>query len=90
MDLYSRAQTRIKMLGGSFNSDDITMVCFEKSIQQIRDFCNINEIPKETEVYAAEWLAADYLTETEGYSKQWERIRAEAEIGLIRFRRMRW
>ena len=53
----------------------------EKSLQEAADFCNVNEFPGEAEIYLVEWTAAEYLTETDGYSKQWEKMRENAERG---------
>ena len=85
--------TRIKMLGGKFDNPDAPGYCIKKALQDAADFCNISGpeyFPKDADIYLMEWAAAEYLTETEGYSKQWEKMRENAEKGLIRFRRMRW
>ena len=88
--VHNRVHTRIRMLGGRVDDWEVFDYCMEKSLRQAKDFCNADEFPEEAETYLVEWAAADYLTETDGYSKQWERMRIDAEKGLVGFRRMRW
>ena len=89
MDFKSTVAMRVEMLGGKVNKELLNYF-IEKSAREILDFCNIAELPKQTEIYAVDWTAANYLTEQLGYSKQWEKMRENAERGLISYRRMRW
>lgn len=89
MDIDEKVCVRVKMLGGKVNPAQLDY-CIEKALREAKDFCRVNEFCEEANVYLVEWAAANYLTETDGYSKQWERMREEAERGLLRFRRMRW
>jgi hypothetical protein len=89
MDVMKMVRVRVKMLGGVIDEDILDWVV-KKSMREAMDFCNVNEFGDEAEFYLTDWAAANYLTETEGYSKQWERMRHDAEAGLIKFRRFRW
>jgi hypothetical protein len=77
------------MLGGRVE-DPLMDFCIRKALREAKDFCNVQEFDEDAEFYLVDWAAANYLTETDGYSKQWERLRKDAERGLISFRRMRW
>jgi hypothetical protein len=93
MDITEMVRVRIRMSGGKDDKPDILGFCIEKALQEASDFCNISGheyFPKDAKMHLVEWAAAEYLTETDGYSKQWEKMRENAERGLIRFRRMRW
>ena len=81
---------RIKMLGGSIKSGDMLDYISHKAEREIKDFCHIEELPEEASIYLAEWTAANYMTETADYSKEWEKMREQAESGLIKYRKMRW
>ena len=89
MDTSDKIRVRIKMLGGRID-DGVLEYLAQKSLLAAKGFCNVDEFPDEAETFLAEWAAADYLTETDGYSKQWERMRKDAEAGLLRFRRIMW
>lgn len=82
--------TRIKMLGGTIKNGDVLDYVIRKAENEIKDFCRVEELPEEAGIYITEWTAANFMTETTGYSKEWERMREEAESGLIKFRKMRW
>jgi len=90
ISLANQLDARLRMLGGNTSDKEAIEYCVKKSLQEAKDFCNVHDFPDEAEIYLVEWAAADYLTETDGYSKQWERIRKDAESGLLRFRRIRW
>jgi hypothetical protein len=90
MNITEKVSMRVKMLGGNPNKTDILDYSIKKAMRDAADFCNMSELPQETEIYIVEWAAAEYLTGTDGYSKQWDSLRNYAEKGLIRFRRMRW
>ncbi|MDO4765171.1 MAG: hypothetical protein Q4A29_03855 [Eubacteriales bacterium] len=81
---------RIKMLGGSIKSGDILDYIIGKSEREVKDFCHVEELPEEASIYLIEWTVANYMTETAGYSKEWEKVREQAEVGLIKYRKMRW
>ena len=81
---------RIKMLGGSIKTGDVLDYVILKAEREIKDFCHVEDLPEEAIIYSIEWTVANYMTETAGYSKEWERMREEAESGLIKFRKMRW
>ena len=89
MELESTAIMRIEMLGGKVNKE-LLAYFIEKSVREILEFCNIAELPKQAEIYAVDWIVANYLTEQLGYSKQWEKMRENSERGLVSYRRMRW
>lgn len=89
MDFESVVAMRIEMLGGKVDKGLLKYFA-EKSEREILDFCNIAELPKQAEIYAVDWIAANYLTEQLGYSKQWEKMRENSERGLVSYRRMRW
>ena len=90
MDITGSVHLRVTMLGGKTGDQDAFGYIVKKAYQEARDFCNVSEFPQEAEVYLVEWAAAEYLTETGGYSKQWDKMREKAELGLVRFRRVRW
>ena len=90
MELEKSVLVRLKMFGGKPADSEVLAYIVKKSLQSAMDFCSVHEFPDEAETYLVDWIVSDYLTETDGYSKQWERIRKDAEIGLINFRRMRW
>lgn len=90
MDKAEMLKTRIKMLGGNIENKEVLDYIAMKSEEEVKDFCNLKELPVEASVYVTEWTAANFMTETVGYSKQWERMREEAEKGLVRFRKLRW
>jgi hypothetical protein len=89
-DIKEKAALRVRMFGGALKDDAAFDYCVERSLREALDFCNSHEFPDEAGIYLADWAAANYLTETDGYSKQWERLRKDAERGLIRYRRMIW
>ena len=90
VDMADKVRCRVKMLGGDISNAETMDYCIQKSLQQAKDFCNVHEFPESAKIYVVEWIVSDYLTETDGYSRQWERIRRDAEAGLLRYRRMRW
>jgi hypothetical protein len=90
MDIKETVALRVKMFGGAVNDDNVLGYCVERSLREAADFCNAHDLPAEADVYIVDWATANYLTEADGYSKQWERLRKDAEIGLIKFRRLRW
>lgn len=89
MNLNELISTRIKMLGGKIDAAKLEY-CIQKTLQEVRDFCNASEFGEDANIYIAEWAATNYLTEIDGYSKQWERMREDAERGLVKYRRSRW
>jgi len=90
MNVLEDTIVRIKMLGGNPNNKETIEYCIKKSLQEAKDFCNVHDFSDDVGVYIVEWAVANYLTETDGYSKQWEKMRRDAEKGLLRFRRMMW
>ena len=90
MNQREMIELRIKMLGGSIKTGDVLDYVILKAENEIKDFCHVEDLPEEAIIYSIEWTVANYMTETAGYSKEWERMREEAEGGLIKFRKMRW
>jgi hypothetical protein len=78
------------MLGGDAGKTEALEYCAKKSSREAADFCNVMELPDEAMFYVVEWAAAEYLTETSGFTREWERLRKDAEMGLMRYRRIRW
>ncbi len=89
MDLESIISKRVRWFGGEMDKE-LLAYCIEKSEREVLDFCSIQALPKQAEIYLADWTVANYLTEQLGYSKHWERMRENAERGLVSYRRMRW
>lgn len=90
MDIREKVRCRVKMFGGRTDDSARLDYCVKRAITEAKDFCNAHGFPDEAEFYLIDWAAANYLTETDGYSRQWERLREDAERGMTRFRRMRW
>lgn len=89
MDIIDSVRGRVKMLGGKIDDERLNYIA-GKSVREAKDFCNAHDFPEEARFYLIEWAAASYLTETDGYSRQWEAMRRSAEKGLIGHRRMIW
>lgn len=90
MNQRETIELRIKMLSGSIKSGDMLDYTIRKAEREIKDFCHIEELPEEASIYLVEWTTANYMTETAGYSKEWEKMREQAESGLVKYRKMRW
>ena len=92
MDITSQVNERVALLGEKAE-DKVLAYSVKKSLQYAADFCNISGpeyFPADAEIYLIEYAAGDYLLEKCGFSPKWETMRRDAQIGLTRFRRIRW
>ena len=80
MNIKETVALRVKMFGGVIDDDSMIDYCIEKSLREALDFCNVREFPDDANIYLVDWAATNYLTETDGYSKQWERLREDADV----------
>jgi hypothetical protein len=93
MAITARVRDRAEMLGAKADNEKQLSYCVEKAVQQAADYCNISGIeyfPSDAEIYLTEYVTAEYLLEKAEFSLKWEKMRKDAEIGLLRFRRLRW
>lgn len=90
MNLENIIIKRILSLGGSVEDKELFQFEALKAKRQFLDFCNITSIPDEAMVYLIDWTVANYMTEQCGYSKEWEKMRENAERGAVKYRKLRW
>ena len=92
-DIVNQVRKRVEMLDIKIGCNDVLAYSVRKSAQQAAVYCNISGMeyfPPDAEIYLTEYAASDYLLDNTGFSPRWEKMRKDAEIGLLRFRRVRW
>ena len=93
MNIKEKIQARLAMLCENVTSDELLEYSIKISTQQAADYCNLNSaeyFPIDAEIYLIEYGAACYLLENSAFLPRWEKMKKDAEISLLRFRRVRW
>lgn len=90
LNIIEIIRKKVKMHGAKIDDEDIFQFEILKSRKEVLNFCNIEDIPEDVQIYFVEWAVANYLTVKLGYSKEFEKMRENAEIGLIKYRKLRW
>ena len=91
-DLKEGAIKRLKMFG--YTPDvDLLLYCTEIASQKSADWCNydnIDSLPDGAKIYVIDCVAAEYMISKPISIMLAEKLRRDAETGLLRFRRLRW
>jgi hypothetical protein len=91
--LIGRVEARVRMFGVDVSDCGLLSFSVEKSMNKAADYCNISGFeyfPLDAEMYLIEYAAAEYILENAAFSPKWEKMYHDAEIALLRFRRVRW
>lgn len=91
-DLKEGAIKRLKMFGYAPDAD-VLLYCTEIASQKSADWCNydnIDSLPDGTKIYVIDCVVAEYMISKSISVMLAEKLRRDAETGLLRFRRLRW
>jgi hypothetical protein len=93
-DVSQVARERAEMLGVTLDGLEKAFAYWiARSLREAADYCNLSGaeyFPPDAEFYLADYALANFMLDKGEYSPRWEKMRRDAEQGLLRFRRVRW